>query len=205
MNRQTLSSEFSLFFELPSDGEVGEVAAQTVLAMPDTWGWVNGILKMPKLVQSSDMLAGSSGFELGSGDKVAIVGGYDGKGRRNEPDIVRIVSTPALPDFVSFSYAGLHARGSISYAKQIAAALLQQGYLGGLYFYRDGRRDVETDNSARASFCFTPQGSQPPFVRLEWFPHYGGNEACVVPVAEMCRSLGLVEYGPRAPARTTAH
>ena len=205
-------SEFNLFLELPDDSEV---MAQLVLAVPDTWAWVTGILKMRKLIADADMLSGSSGFELGARDKVTIVGGYDGKGRRSDPDIVRIVSTPALPDFVSFSYAGLYAHGSIAYAKQIAAALLRQRYLGGMYFYRDAHHDHESANSAKASFCFTSNRimhgetradpeMRKPYLHLEWFPHNGGKEAHIASIAEACRSLGLHEYGP-GPIQFVTH
>lgn len=199
-----------VYFELPEDGDV---MAQVVEAVPDSWSWVDGFLSAESGLIAASRVLKDTGLRLSRfhSIKPTIVGRRRSQEEgESVPDIFGFVIEHKLPGFVSFDEAGFQEGKvvTLALAKRLAAGFIRLGYRGGLWFSAGCCDNQKYSNPAICDIrlqpwegfhCSEERGEQPSRVKLEWNAEFGGSQAMVDPIAEACRRLGLKEYDPVQP------
>jgi hypothetical protein len=185
----------TVFFEIsPEDMES---RAKLVEGVPGNWLWIAGLLEpSAALLGSGKVLAQTSlVFEGGKFNLQEPVAPTD-----VQTDLFDLVVEGKCPRFIRIDRAGYDNPDDFQFTQRLLAALLRKNYIGSITFYKDLRHNNYHDNSARCHMAFASREPrtrpQPPYVRLEWDPQYGGSYDTIKPIAELCRALQLREYKP---------
>ena len=199
-----------LFSKSGDQRQLGLLASKAIVTLSASWSgvprrhpWMNGRFQASML--RPEDIAVETGYSIDRHQRITVLGdSYElpekerllgGTYGQKKPDILALC-VGKRPAFVSFYQAGYDVKGLFTQAMEVAAALVAQGYLGGIHCYSDANGNSEFDNPERCVISFDKGDLLK--VRIHW-----GDEILIGPLLDFCRAenfreeLGWEEYERR--------